>query len=489
MSEPTLSFAVQTHRVQFVVPSELIKKNIKIIQKQIEKSKKLVTEEISRIKKCSLLTAAEKLASVKRLIKVYDHHHKKLAMAVQKDQDYRLRLAYRAERLSELKNYTVRARGGSEKVLDLHNESLISWYRDETNLLIVDYLLKSNVKKDVNFGLEVLEKLELRSRLSFSKLIDHDVYSSYNRVHRSIREDHDLEAISTWYNDNRTALKKVGSNLLFEIHYCKYLSLIESGDPFQATAYSKKYLAPYARRENYGHNEDEIFVKNRDRLTRLGSLLVCISSLSMSAETLQNLSPPPGSLIASLLSQLVVAQPGELNHYNRILTEEYWQGLSECFTKDYTKVYGIPQTYPLFVYLSAGLSSLKTKSCFCNRQNTIFEAGKCDGVLDNLDSSSLRDLSLRGPNQYYKLLQKINQCPVCSPELYSLSQTLPYAQLITSIYNNPFKLPNGNIYPFDKLLNPEGKFERDNLVRNGKVRDPLTHEIFFIDDCVRVFPA
>lgn len=103
----------------------------------------------------------------------------------------------------------------------------------------------------------------------------------------------------------------------------------------------------------------------------------------------------------------------------------------------------------------------------------------------------MNDPKYRGPNHYYKLLNKINNCPICSPELFKLSQNLPYAQLITSIFNNPFKLPNGNIYPFDKLLVPTDKYlsEKNTLLRANKVKDPLTREIFTIDSCIRVFPA
>ncbi|GEQ67824.1 hypothetical protein JCM33374_g1490 [Metschnikowia sp. JCM 33374] len=499
MSEATLNFAVQTHRVQFVVPSEMIKKNIKLIQKQIEKSKKQAMDEIARIKGSSHLSPEKKLAVVKRLIKTYEQLHKKLSAAIERDQDYRSRLSHRARRLNELAQFTVARRDensstsaastGEDEVLDFHNEGLISWYRDETNLLIVDYLLKSNTRRESNLGLELLHKLDSESTVPLSKLIDHDVYTSYNRVFVSISEDHDLEPISAWYNENRAVLKKISSNLLFEIHYCKYLSLIEHGDPLEAIAYSKKNLAPYAKKENYSAADTAAYDHNVGRLMKLGSPLVCISLSNAPMSSLQNPPQSRGSMIAALLSQSTTPQSPALNQYCVSSSEEHWSRLSECFTKDYTKVYGIPQVYPLFVYLSAGLSALKTKSCFCNRQNTVFDVVNSESNLDYLDSTSSRDLSLRGPNHYYKILKKINQCPVCSPELYALSRNLPYAQLITSIYNNPFKLPNGNIYPFDKLLNPEGKLERDNLVRNGQIRDPLTREIFFIDNCVRVYPA
>lgn len=502
MSEPTLNFCIQTRQVQFAVPTELIKKNFKVIQKQIEKTKKQVFDEIGRIKKDRSLTPEKKLATVQKLIKSYDALRKKIVAATAADEDYRLRLVARAERLSQLKEYTVSSppseeEGGEESkndlTLDLHNGKLINWFREEANLLILDYLLKSNTLKETNLSLQLMKELEADSTFPLSKIIDYDVYESFNKVFISINEDHDLEHIIAWYNDNRNALKKISSNLQFEIHYCKYLSMIEKGDVSGAIAFCKVNLAPYADRRNYNESEMVNYGKNLKRLTEVGAPLVFVAMNGRhprsDAKSIQISANGSSSWLSLLLSDISTTRTPKYEQYNKLLSNESWQGLSQCFTEDYTKVFGIPQTYPLLVYLSAGLSSLKTKSCYCNKENTIFRGFEAPELPHRLDSSSLRDLALRGPNQYYKILKKINQCPVCSPELFELSRNLPFAQLITSIFNNPFKLPNGNIYPFDKLLNPPDKLESDVFVRNGKVRDPLTQEIFFIDDCVRVYPA
>lgn len=485
MSEPTVNFSVQTRQVQFAVPSELIKKNFKTIQKLVEKLKKLVSEEISNIKKNPNLTKDEKLLIIRKLIKTFEAYQKKLAMAIHNDEDYRMRLTTRAKHISALKNFTLDHTSSNEdkhtdeddKLLDLHNEKLISWYRGETNLLIIDYLLKSNTRKDKNLGSELMKGLAPTFEYDITKLVDHDVYESFNKVFLSINMDHDLELIAAWYNDNKNALKKLSSNLQFEIHYCKYLSMIETGQALEAISYCKTYLAPYGNVKNYLGDDLINFEKNHKRLTKVGAPLVYVS---MCLDAYSNENGGPSKELSSRYSK-----------YNALMSEERWRGLSKCFTEDFTKIYGIPKTYPLLVLLSAGLSSLKTKSCYCNDENTIFKTHKNE----KLEVSSWRDLSLRGPNYYYKLLKKINQCPVCSPELFHLSLNLPYAQLLTSILNNPFKLPNGNIYPFEKLLNPTKKMLEATgtlgleLVRNNQLMDPLTREVFLIDDCVRVFPA
>lgn len=500
MSEPTINFSVQTRQVQFAVPSELIKKNFKMMQKMVEKQKKQATEEMIKIKKDPNITTEKKLLLVRKLIKNLEAYQKKIHQAAQKDGDFRLRIVARSEHVSQLQEFTVthhtpgqgKTVDDDDKALDMHNEKLINWYREETNLLIIDYLLKSNTNKGLNIGHKLMDFLEISSSSKLSKLVDYDVYESFNKVFISINQDHDLEPIWAWYNDNRNSLKKISSNLQFEIHYCKYLTMIEKGDVSEAIAYCKANLAPYTNKKNYLDEDMVNYKTNLKRLTEVGAPLVFIWMQPKSRQTaIQRAGNTTESWLSLLTTEAPLSSSSQYHQYNKLLTEQRWRGLSQCFTEDFTKVYGISKTYPLLVYLSAGLSSLKTKSCYCNEENTIFKGEKVSDVTTHLDSSSWRDLALRGPNQYYKILKKINQCPVCSPELFRLSLNLPYAQLITSIFNNPFKLPNGNIYPFDKLLGPSAQMNPKSaeLLRNGKFKDPLTQEIFFVDDCVRVFPA
>lgn len=494
MSEPTINFSIQSQHALFSVPNELIKKNFKLIQKQVEKQKKQITDEITKIKKDPSLTSQQKLAIVRKLIKNFESLQKKLDQAIKRDEDYRNRFRARARHLEKLSAFAVsksKTKGedddsqDEDAVLDLHNENLINWYREMANLLIIDYLIKCNSRRDSNLGIELMNSLKASSFPQIADLIDYDVYENFNQVFLSINEDHDLEPVTAWYNDNRNSLKRINSNLQFEIHYCKYFSMVENGDALEAIAYCKTNLAPYASKSNYSEDDVLNYQRNRKRLTEVGAPLVYVSSWTSYLKPSSRSTP----WLAFFKNEDPASKLNENRSLNISFSQDRWRGLSQCFTEDFTKIYGLSNTHPLLVYLSAGISSLKTKSCYCNHENTIFKSSNTQEASLNLDSNSWRDLSLRGPNQYYKLLHKINQCPVCSPELFRLSQNLPFAQLITSIFENPFKLPNGNIYPFDKLLNSPEKSQNESLVRKGKVQDPLTQETFFIDDCVRVFPA
>lgn len=489
MSEPTINFTLKSQNVRFSVPAELIKKNLKLAQKLVEKLKKQTSEAIAAIKADLSINPQEKLLQVQKLIRNVETFQKKLAQTAEKDRDYRSRLVKRADHIGRLQEFTSGGTDNDEdRTLDLHHEGLIEWYRQEIDLLVVDYLLKSNTCKEHNIGIQLMKQLDESSIASLLPLIDIEVYESFNKVFMSITNDHDLEPVSAWFNENKASLKRINSNLAFEIHMCRFLSMIEKNDVYEAIKYCKKNLAVYSERSQYTDAEMGNYETNLKRLTEVGSPLLFYSIPCKSG--IEPRSKPTGKTSWFNLLNPCFPQStyGQFDTLGQAMETERWGELSRCFINDFTKIFNIPKTYPLLVYLSAGLSSLKTKSCYCDDENTVFKQAKEKETFTmHLDSNLSRNLALRGPNQYYKLLNKTNQCPVCSPELFRLSESLPFTQLVTSIFENPYKLPNGNIYHFDKLLNLPDNDEL--LIRDGKVKDPLTQEVFFIDDFVRVFPA
>lgn len=490
--EPTLNFHIQTAYTQFKVPTELLKKNFKGIQRLIEKQKKQLAGDLAKIQKNPNLPKAIRLEMIRKSIKSFETFEKRLLASISKDCDLTERLVARLENLQELTKFIKKddnkdefdkdkdktdivSDAGHDEMLDFHNDNLINWYKVQANILIVDYLIKSKVKSDMSIGLKLLKNLSV-SDPKLMKLIDYDLLEHFNNVFVSIVEDHDLSLIVTWFEENRNSLKKINSNLEFEINYCRFLSYIEQGKTEEAIKFSQLKLSENGNKLKYQDSEMDNYYQNLEKLKSMGGLLVY---LALNENESQEMS----------FSANLVKRFKSFHTYEKLLSDDRWVDLGELFIDNFTKLYGISKTYPLYIYLSAGLSSLKTKSCYYNTQNTIFiNEDKVDEPNNPMPST---DPKYRGPNYYYKILNKINDCPVCSPELYKLSRNLPYAQLITSMFNNPFKLPNGNIYPFDKLLHrgDQSHSEKNLLLKDCKIKDPLTNEIFHIDDCIKVYPA
>ena len=494
MTESTLNFHIQTSIYLFKIPTELIRKNFKTTQRLIEKQKRSTEDEIKKVMKSTTISAKEKLDRVRTIRKSFEDFQNRLRLLVDKDEMYSRRILARLKQLTELAQYAIVDRqtppdsdglskqdemptktDNDDKRLNLHDIGLMNWYRDQTNILVIEYLIKCNTRSGTNLGLKFLGNIS-QLNPNFMELIDYDLYDNMNKILLSIIQGHDLSLVISWVNNNKAFLKKINSNLEFEVNYCKLLSLIDEGDMNEAINFSQRNLSHYGNFNNYNREGLINHGKNLAKLKEIGGLLVYVAVNN--------------SISENSYSGNIARRSLQFYRYQTLLSRERWESVAKCFVDDFTSLYSIPEDHPLFIYMSAGLSSLKTKSCYYNTENTIFRSSE-DRKNDNLIVKNSKNKKYRSPNYYYLLLNKINHCPVCSPELFKLSKSLPYAQLITSIFNNPFKFPNGNIYAFDKLISPSGKFlsERNTLLREGKVKDPLTKEVFSIANCTRVYPA
>ncbi|GFR32148.1 e3 ubiquitin-protein transferase MAEA [Trichonephila clavata] len=146
----------------------------------------------------------------------------------------------------------------------------------------------------------------------------------------------------------------------------------------------------------------------------------------------------------------------EVHPYKDYFDEARWNKLVLQFRHDNFKLYQLSNISVFSVSLQAGLSALKTPICY-----------KSEGE--------------RNPD-----------CPVCSPALNSLAQSLPYShcsqsRLVCYIsgdplneHNHPLMLPNGYVYG-------ELSLKQMAAENNGKVTCPRTKEVFDIKDAEKIF--
>lgn len=579
--ELLVNFHVALRLLGLRVPQELIKMNFKLMQKLIEKQKLVMLAEVKKIQ-ASKSAPAIKAALVKKLVASFEQFQRRLRVLLDKDREYHARLSARKEHMAELAQWAKPNDDGTDLILDMHQPGLLSWYRQENMALVVDYLIKSNVPKlekepcddamvvddppeaekaqnmaikngtngtkngnkitqSENLGLRLLDRVST-TYPRLPQLLDHEVFANFNRIFVLIAQDHDLSLVELWFTEHRGFLKKNHSNLEFEINYCKFLLLIDEGLVRDAIEFSQNHLLVYLNFDNYEPGATTVYEANIAKLKQIGGLLLYLAV--------------DGGRGAPLVLAAKLALMPRFRHYQTLLSDERWELLSQCFTTNFNQLYGIPNHFPLYIYLLAGLASLKTKLCYRNDENTIFGTPELLAALEIMEpvqpiestsearpqtpasspippnvfaallapigwgyfnlvapglSTSIPpprtlrqhtppsqyindprlDKRIRGPNRYYKLLERINHCPVCLPELFQLARALPYAQLITNIFNNPFMLPNGNIYPFEKLVAPLDQHlnEKSTLLRKECIKDPLTQQVFSINDCIRVYPA
>lgn len=136
--------------------------------------------------------------------------------------------------------------------------------------------------------------------------------------------------------------------------------------------------------------------------------------------------------------------------------KERWQKLACSFVLAHHTLYNVPAAPLLHIALSAGLSALKTPSCYSN--------------------------VLRPPINFYSD-SSTSRCPICSQELNALARNVPYAQHVRNIVDDPVALPNGRVYSQANLQAWGEKLG----VSPGKVRDPLTHDEWDLSELRKVY--
>lgn len=153
-------------------------------------------------------------------------------------------------------------------------------------------------------------------------------------------------------------------------------------------------------------------------------------------------------------SALLAFEPNtEVETYQSLYSPKRWDNLADMFVNAYFELHGILKQSPLIDSLATGISSLKTYSC--GRHNK-------------------QDLS-RG-----------YMCPVCSEELYDLSEPLPFALHVRShLDSDPVVLPNGRICGLEKLK----EYSRKAGIQEDKIADPISREIFNTEELKPVFPS
>ncbi|EER27546.1 GID complex subunit containing RING finger motif [Coccidioides posadasii str. Silveira] len=142
--------------------------------------------------------------------------------------------------------------------------------------------------------------------------------------------------------------------------------------------------------------------------------------------------------------------------YMTMYSLDRWKHLSDLFIRTHHDLLSLSSRPLLQIALSAGLSALKTPSCH-----------------SAIASSRASPLSL-----------STSICPICSTELNELARHVPYAHHTkSSVENDPVVLPNRRVYGMDRLSDMSKKAG----VPEGKVKDPITGEIFDVSEVKKVY--
>lgn len=415
LNEPSIDFHVRLQESSLKIPLESIRRNLKGLQKLDEKQFKRTEELVKEVKSCEDKNAQK--AKIKQLVNSLKSYEKRMKQAVEQEQNLHQRIIKRVQKLEELQAL----KESPDTKAEASENRLLKWYRDQTNLLVADYLLKNDRNIESNSGLLLLKNFQ------FEDLVDSDIILLSNKISSLILKK-DLSALVQWINDNKSFLKKIKSTLEFETRFQEYIELIKTADFSGALKLFNEYLVQ--------------FTKTNFREIQLATGLLIFSNKAKAQQTNPN-----------------------FRQYNILLSADRYNFLSDLFLKIYYKLHGIPEDDPLLVYLSIGISSLKTRSCLSSADHQA------------LSFESILNEKLSRPEHLEQ-----GACPVCSLEFRQLNSLLPYSHNVQShLFESPVMLPNGNVYDRNILISAYSL--------GDSVTDPLTFETFGLDEMTTMFPA
>lgn len=462
LHDPTVDLHLKLQSHSYRIPLELIRRNFKTIQKLKERQVKKLDEFKKSLKSSK---SPEQTKTIKKLmlanLKVFE---KKLIKQRHVEEELLSRINARVTNLLKLKTLQDDYETGPSEIT---KDNLLNWYRDQTNLLVITHLLKNNDSNNNNNTCPLSEEdhlgLKLLKSLHMEKLVDFDVLTQANGISQDIKRGN-LTSLINWITENKTFLNKCRSPLEFETRFQEYIELIKNNKTKEALGVFQTHLS--------------FFIKTNFEQIKLASSLLLINPSSLEKYRHHTYKSP-------------FFAPGRapFDKYLSLFDDERYVFLSKIFEEVFYKLNGIPESDPLLVYLSLGISTLKTKSCECKTISPSDPIPSFEEILHE---------KLTSPQNLEKNLHRINgpKCPICSPELHALSSNLPHAHNIkSSLFDSPVMLPNGNIYDREKLIMFTKVYistnAKDVEIENVKdsVMDPVEGKWFEIDDLVTVFPS
>lgn len=504
-------FYINYKKSQFKTPIEVLKKNFKNLQKLIEKNNLLINKQLANIK--ATTNKKEKLALIDKLIEHEKLLQKRVATRVKQHCEYVNRLVLRIQKLDHINDLYNKYSHMTKKDLDAGlPKDLQEFYRTENNLLIVEYLLRQynldDVKDSENKAILLSKQLEL------DKYFDADVILQGLKIRDEIVNKKNLKLLKQWCTENKKNLihiresfpQLVTSDIEFECDFQEFIEKINKGEYGKALVYGRKNLSDRYITDRFAKiakgssviwskfilekfNEKELNKKNSKYANKYDDDVFdyySSNSRQQSATRFKNM-------------------------FMDMLSSKTWDNLGHFFALNFKLLYGMNQIPPLETMLSIGGSVLKTKSCIHSAASSTRT-----GFQSFISDPSTTDDPL-------KKYMESTECPICSVELNSITDPLPYSlQTKSNLFDDPVMLPNKHIYSYKQLMffNRESlggatspseavvkgvtsadghlmidTFDKERLVfpdhtrSNTAIVDPSTEETFFLQALEKVFPT
>ncbi|KAL2823974.1 CTLH/CRA C-terminal to lish motif domain-containing protein [Aspergillus cavernicola] len=286
------------------LPQELARRNLKSVQRIVEREKEYVLPALKDAAKASMSneqTPNQTLATLDAMISRMQGLKRKMENLHQEEKKIHNQSRKRIQHLEQL-----------YEIPSLTDVKYDHWSRVRLDRLVVDHMLRSGYTESAQ---------QLAQEKDIENLVDLNVFVQCQRIAESLRHGETKDALQ-WCNENKAALKKSQYNLEFELRLQQYIEMVRTGDRTKfvdAMAHAKKYLTPYIETQSA-------------EIHRAAGLLAF----------------PPDTK----------AEP-----YKFMYDSVRWVYLSRLFIRTHHELLSLPSRPLIHIALSAGLSALKTPAC------------------------------------------------------------------------------------------------------------------------------
>ncbi|BBN11316.1 macrophage erythroblast attacher [Marchantia polymorpha subsp. ruderalis] len=201
-------------------------------------------------------------------------------------------------------------------------EAQLKWNHTRVERILVDYMLRSSYYDTA---------VKLAESANIQDLADIDIFLDARKVFEAL-ENRDCTEALAWCAENKSKLKKAKSKFEFKLRLQEFIELVRSEKMMEAIMYARKHLAPWGS-------------------TNMKELQQAMATLAFKSNT-------------------------DCASYKILFDVKQWDNLVQQFTQEFYKLYGMTMEPLLNIHLQAGLSALKTPSCYeegCTKEDPLLQ--------------------------------------------------------------------------------------------------------------------
>ncbi|KAL2859755.1 protein fyv10 [Aspergillus pseudodeflectus] len=371
------------------LPHELARRNLKSVQRIVEREKEYVLPALKEAAKASMSDEQapnQTLATLDAMISRMQGLKRKMETLHQQEREIHNQSRKRIQHLEHL-----------YQIPSLTDVKYDQWSRIRLDRLVVDHMLRSGYTESAQ---------QLAREKDIESLVDLNVFIQCQRIAERLRRGETKDALQ-WCGENKAALKKSQYNLEFELRLQQYIEMIRTGDKakfIDAMAHAKKYLSPYIETQS-------------TEIHRAAGMLAF----------------PPDTK----------AEP-----YKSMYAAERWTYLSDLFIRTHHELLSLPSRPLIHIALSAGLSALKTPSCHSAYTSSSSNPHSTTTSVCPICSTELNELARNLPYAHHTK-SFVESDPIVLPNgrIYGLHRLLDMSKKVGSLEAGKVKDPTtGEIF-------------------------------------------